>query len=218
MLTIFGFPTSPFVRKVLVVAQEKGLAFDLVPATPHQPTDEFLAASPFRMMPAMRDGDFTLADSTAIALYLDARHPSPALLPGNPEARGKAVLFDEFADTLLADCARAIGFNRWIGPTLLGIEGDAAAADAAEAKVQPLLDWLESELGAGWLAGDTFSLGDIAVACALRTMAYGMDVATRPRTAAWLERVHSREAWREIAAIEAQMVAAAQESGAHKQG
>lgn len=218
MLTIYGFPTSPFVRKALVVAKEKELEVDLVPATPHKPTPEFLAASPFRMMPAMRDGDFTLADSTAIAVYLDSKHPLPPILPVDPQARGCSVMLDEFADTLLADCARAIGFNRWIGPTLLGIEGDAAAADAAEAKAHPLLDWLETQAGDSWLAGESFSLADISVACALRTMAYGMDVATRPNTAAWLERVHARPAWREIATIEAQMVAAAQESGAHQQG
>lgn len=217
MITIYGFPTSPFVRKALVVAKEKALEVDLVPATPHKPTPEFLAASPFRMMPAMRDGDFTLADSSAIALYLDARHPSPPLLPDDPETRGKAVLFDEFADTLLADCARAVGFNRWIGPQLLGIEGDAEAADAAEARVEPLLDWLEEQISDQWLTGTQFTLGDIAVACALRTMAYGMDVATRPQTAAWLGRVHDRTAWREIDTIEAQMVSAAQDSGAHKQ-
>ncbi len=81
MLTIYGFPTSPYVRKVLLVAQEKGVAFDLVPATPHKPTDAFLAASPFRMMPAIDDDGFTLADSSAIALFLDAKHPAPPLLP-----------------------------------------------------------------------------------------------------------------------------------------
>ncbi len=218
MLTIFGFPTSPYVRKVLVIAQEKGLPFELVPATPHKPTEAFLAASPFRMMPAIDDDGFTLADSTAIAVYLDSKVPAPPLLPEDAQARGRAMLFDEFADTLLADHARAVGFNRWIGPVLLGIDGNMRAADAAETKAQPLLDWLEEQVpDTGWLAGADFSLADIAVACALRTMAYGMDVAARPRTAAWLERVHARPAWREIAAIEAQKIADAETSGEHRQ-
>lgn len=216
MLTIYGFPTSPYVRKVLVVAEEKGLAYELAPATPHKPTPEFLAASPFRMMPAMEDDGFALADSTAIALYLDAKHPDPPLLPAAAQARGRAMMFDEFADTLLADNARAIGFNRHIGPVLLGVEGNSTAADAAEAKAGPLLDWLEEQASGDWLAGD-FSLADIAVACALRTMAYGMDVATRPQTAAWLERVHARPAWHEIARIEAQLFDAAKASGEHRQ-
>lgn len=217
MLTIYGFPTSPYVRKVLVVAEEKGLEYTLVPATPHKPTPAFLAASPFRMMPAMEDDGFALSDSTAIAFYLDARHPQASLLPVEPQARGRTLMFDEFADTLLADRARAIGFNRHIGPVLLGIAGNQEAADAAEAGAVPLLDWLEEQVGQGWLTGD-FSLADIAVACALRTMAYGMDVATRPRTAAWLERVHARPAWQTVAATEAALFAAAKDSGEHRTG
>ena len=216
MLTIYGFPTSPYVRKVLVVAEEKGLAYELAPATPHKPTPEFLAASPFRMMPAMEDNGFALADSTAIAIYLDAKHPAPLLLPADLRARGRAIMFDEFADTLLAVYARAIGFNRHIGPVLLGVEGNAEAADTAEAKAGPLLDWLDEQAGSDWLAGD-FSLADIAVACALRTMAYGMDVATRPQMAAWLERVHARPAWQAIATTEAQLFEAAKASGEHQQ-
>lgn len=118
-MIIFGFPTSPYVRKCLHIAEEKSVGTQLVPATPHKPTPEFLAASPFRMMPAMQDGEFRLADSTAIAFYLDAKYPVPALLPAdtpdNAEARGRTMWLDEFADTVLADSARAIAFNRYIG-------------------------------------------------------------------------------------------------------
>lgn len=218
MLTIYGFPTSPYVRKALLVAEEKGLDYALVPATPHKPTPEFLTASPFRMMPAMEDDGFSLPDSTAMALYLDAKHPEPRLLPDDPRERGRAMLFDEFADTLLADSARAVGFNRHIGPTLLGIAGDLAAADAAEERAGPLLDWLEEQVGDDWLVGEGYSLADIAVACCLRTLAYGMDVATRPRTSAWLDRVHARPAWQAVAAKEAELFAAAEGSGEHQQG
>lgn len=218
MLTIYGFPTSPYVRKVLLVAAEKGLSVNLVPSTPHKPTPEFLAASPFRMMPAMEDDGFKLADSTAIALYLDAKHPEPALLPTDPQARGRAILFDEYADTLLADSARTVGFNRHIGPTLLGIEGDSDAADAAEARAEPLLDWLEEQVGDGWLLGDDYSLADIAVACCLRTLAYGMNVAMRPRTSDWLDRVNARPAWQQVAQRELDLFAVAEASGEHKSG
>lgn len=74
-MQIFGFPTSPFVRKALVIAAEKGANAELVEATPHKPTPEFLAASPFRMMPAMQDGNFLLPDSTAMALLSGCQIP-----------------------------------------------------------------------------------------------------------------------------------------------
>ncbi len=217
-MQIFGFPTSPYVRKVLLIAAEKGVEVDLVEATPHKPTPEFLAASPFRMMPAMAEGDFTLPDSTAIFIYLDAKYPDPPLLPADPQQRGQAMWFDEFADTILANSARGVAFNRYIGPALLGLPVNEEAAGEAEAKALPALDWLEEQVpDDGWLLS-TYSLADIAVACCLRTLAYGLDVKSRPKTAAWLGRVEARPAWIAVAEQEAAMIEAAKESGHHKAG
>lgn len=219
-MILFGFPTSPYVRKCLVIAAEKTVETQLIPATPHKPTPEFLEASPFRMMPAMQDGDFRLADSTAIAFYLDAKYPRAPLLPAdtpeNAQARGHAMWMDEFADTILSTGARGIAFNRFIGPALLGIPANEEAAAEAEAKAIPALDYLESQVPAdGWLL-DEYSLADIAVASCLKTMSYGLDVKTRAKTAAWLERVEARPAWRSVAAQEAAMIEAARASGGHK--
>ena len=215
-MKIFGFPTSPYVRKTLVIAAEKVVDVELVDATPHKPTPEFLAASPFRMMPAMADGDFTLPDSTAIFTYLDAKYPDPPLLPKPPEDRGRAMWFDEFADTILSTSARGVAFNRYIGPALLGLPANEEAAKEAEAKAHPALDWLEEQMPQdGWLL-DSFSLADIAVASCLKTLAYGMDVKTRAKTAAWLSRVEARPAWAGVAKREADAIKAAKASGRHK--
>ena len=217
-MKIFGFPTSPFVRKVLVIAAEKNAGAEFVEATPHKPTPEFLAASPFRMMPAMQDGDFSLPDSTAIAFYLDAKFPSPPLLPANAKARGRAMWMDEFADTVLSDSARGVAFNRYIGPALLGLPKNDAAGDAAEAKAHPALEYLEQQMpDDGWLLGE-YSLADIAAASCLKTLSYGLDVKARPKTAAWLERMEARPAWQEIAKLERDVIEAALASGAHKSG
>ena len=217
-MQIFGFPTSPYVRKVLVIAAEKGAEAELVEATPHKPTPEFLAASPFRMMPAMQDGDFTLPDSTAIAFYLDAKYPDPPLLPEEAQARGKAMWLDEFADTILSNSARGVAFNRYIGPALLGLPVNEEAAGEAEEKAHPALDWLEEQVPAdGWLVGG-YSLADIAVASCLKTLSYGLDVRARPRTAAWLDRIEARPAWQQVAAQEEYMIEAAKQSGAHRSG
>ena len=89
-MKIYGFPLSPFVRKVMLVAHEKNLENEIVPANPMQPSEDFLAASPYGKIPAIDDDGFQLADSTAIAVYLDAKHPAPALLPADPQARARA--------------------------------------------------------------------------------------------------------------------------------
>ena len=61
-MILYGSSLSPFVRKVLAFAGEKGLDIELKPTgdAPGQHGPEFLAASPLRKMPALVDGDFTL--------------------------------------------------------------------------------------------------------------------------------------------------------------
>jgi glutathione S-transferase len=211
-MKLYGFPLSPFVRKVLVVAQEKGLAVEVVPANPMQPSEEFLAASPYGKIPAIDDDGFKLADSTAIAVYLDAKHPDPALLPVEPQARAKAVWFDEVADTVVMAAGGPMVFNRFVKPRFLGQDCDDAVAQAAEEAVAGRLGYLESILGEdGWLDG-AFSLGDIAIASVFRTFEYTgwcLDSAAFPKLAAWNDRVRARPGWHAAAAIETQIMAAA---------
>lgn len=211
-MKLYGFPLSPFVRKVMVVAEEKGVKADLVPANPMQPTEEFLAASPYGKIPAIDDDGFLLADSTAIATYLEAKYPEPALLPSDPQARAKAVWFDEVADTVLMAAGGPMLFNRLIAPKVLGQAGDEAAAAAAEEAIAGRLGHLEQTLGEdGWLDG-AFSLGDIAIASAFKAFAYAgwqIDEAAYPKLAAWYGRVCERPAWKAVAEVENAVMSAA---------
>jgi glutathione S-transferase len=204
-MKIYGFPLSPFVRKVLVAVNEKGLAAEVVPSNPGQPDEEFLSVSPLGKIPAFRDGDFSLADSTAIVTYLEAKYPEPALLPAAPEARGRAIWFEEVADTVLTPAGAPIVLNRFLRPRIFGVEADEAAAVAAEEALKKPLGYLEGAVGDGWLDG-AFSVGDIAVASVIRTLGYTgweLDAGAYPRLTAWFGRVTAREAWQAAAEVEA---------------
>ncbi len=205
-MKIFGFPISPYVRKVHLVAAEKGVEVEMVLSDPREPLPEFLAASPFRKIPALQDGDYTLCDSTAIVTYIDAKHPEVPIFPADPAARGKAIWFEEFADTIMTAAGGKVVFNRFVGPKLLGLPGDEAAAEQGVTDLVPILAYLEGQApAAGWLAGSEFSIGDIAVAAVFRSLGYvGLepDAATHPATAAWYERVKARAAWQAVAALE----------------
>jgi glutathione S-transferase len=201
-MKIYGFPLSPFVRKVVVAAREKGLAYELIPANPSQPTEEFLTVSPFSKIPALSDGDFCLADSTAIITYLEAKYPEPALLPAEPKARGRAVWFEEVADTVLIPAGAPIVVNRFLRPKIFGTEGDEAAAKAGEEAVKKPLAYLEGAVGQGGCLDGEFSVGDVAVACTIKTLSYtgwSLDSATYPKLAAWYDRVTQRSAWQQAA-------------------
>jgi len=197
-MILYGSTLSPFVRKVMAFAGEKGVELDLKPTGFPNPEPDFCAASPFRKMPAIVDGDYCLADSSAIIHYLEAKHPEPVLIPAEPRARGRTIWFDEFADTILFGCGQKMFFNRIVSPYFLKRPGDEAVAEAAERdELPPILDYLETVVPTegGYLVGDSLTLADIAVAgpfANFRHLGMAIDPARHPRTAAYVERILSR--------------------------
>lgn len=209
-MIVYGFPLSPFVRKVLLATKEKGLDAKLVPSNPNQPDEAFLRASPFRKIPAIEDGDFRLADSTAIVAYLDAKYPEPVLIPADPEARGRAIWFEEVVDTILIPVGAPIVVNRFLRPVIFKTEGDEEAAKAADEAILKPLDYLEGVLSTGgWLAGE-YSVGDLSLACSIKTLSYAgwsLDADRHPSLVNWYARVGERPAWQLAAEQEAAVFA-----------
>jgi glutathione S-transferase len=186
------------VRKVLAFAAEKGIELDLQSTGMPNYSPEYLEASPFKKMPALRDGDYTLPDSSAIVHYLEAKHPEPALIPSDPKLRGKTIWYDEFADTILVSCGAKIFFNRIVAPRFLGKPGDLEAAEQAELNdLPPILDFLEKTVptGDGYLVGDALTLADLAVASPFANFRHtktNVDPGRYPRTVAYVDRILAR--------------------------
>lgn len=197
-MILYGSSLSPYVRKVLAFAGEKGVELDLQPTGFPNPGPEFLGASPFRKMPAFRDGDYTLADSSAIIHYLEAKHPQPALIPVDAKLRGKTIWFEEFADTILVSCGAKIFFNLIVAPRFLGKPGDEEAARQAELNdLPPILDYLERTVpdDDGYLVGDSLTLADLAVAgpfANFRHTKTNVDPGRYPRTVTYVDRILAR--------------------------
>jgi len=196
-MIVYGSTISPFVRKVMAYAAEKGIELELKPVGINDPDPQFRAASPFRKMPALVDGDYSLADSSAIIHYLEARFPEPPLIPADPRNRGRVIWFDEWADTVLFACGARMFFNRVVAPRFLGREGDLDAANTAERdELPPLLDYLESVISdSGYLDGDRLSLADIAVASPFanfRHLDLAIDADRHPRIATYVGSILAR--------------------------
>jgi glutathione S-transferase len=206
-MILFGSSLSPFVRKVLAYAAEREIEIELQPTGIGDPNPEFRKASPFGKMPGFADGDYYLADSSAIIHYLEAKYPEKPLIPAEPTARGKTIWFEEFSDTILVACGGKIFFNLVVAPRFLGLPGDPEAARQAELNdLPPILDYLESVVPGegGYLVGDSLTLADIAVASPFanfrhtntrvdpgkypRTVAYVDRMLERPSLASWIER------------------------------
>jgi glutathione S-transferase len=199
-MIVYGSSLSPFVRKVLAFAAEKGIEVESQPLGLGSQDPAFREASPFGKIPGFRDGDFAISDSSAIVAYLEAIRPEPNLIPTEAKARARTIWYDEFADTILSACGAKMFFNRVVAPRFLGREGDLAAADAAEAnELPPLLDYLESVIPeSGFLVEDRLTLADIAVASPfanLRHLGVAVDEARRPKLVAYAERILARESF-----------------------
>ncbi|WP_299328591.1 glutathione S-transferase family protein [Parasphingopyxis sp.] len=210
-MIIYGASLSPFVRKTVAFANEKSVEFEHRDRMPGADDPEFRECSPFGKIPGLRDGDYCLSDSTAIAHYLEAKNPDPALIPAEAEARGKVMWFDEFADTIFVAVGGVIFFNRVVA-TFMGQEPDEAAAVTAETEtLPPILAFIEKTLADGreWLVGDNLTLADIAVAAPFKNLDYGraaVDWDAYPKTQAFKDRVLGRDSFAELLAKDAAMV------------
>jgi glutathione S-transferase len=213
-MILYGASLSPFVRKVGAILGEKGLDFEHKPVPPGTDDPEFKQCSPFGKIPGFRDGDYCLADSSAIVHYLEAKHPGSAMIPADADARGKTMWFEEVADTVLVPPMGAIFWNRVVAK-LMGTEPDeAAAVNAEENTLPPVLAYLESQLADGrdYLVGDSVTLADIAVASPFKNLEYGranIDWGAYPKLKAFVDRILARDSFAPMLEADMAMIGAA---------
>jgi glutathione S-transferase len=89
-LLIIGSYLSPYVRKVLVCLEIKGIAYEVDHIVPFFGDDRFSKLSPLRRIPVLVDADLVLTDSSVICEYLEDLKPSPAVLPADIRDRARA--------------------------------------------------------------------------------------------------------------------------------
>ncbi|WP_454830460.1 glutathione S-transferase family protein [Pseudoxanthomonas wuyuanensis] len=208
---IIGNYLSPYVRKVLVCLQLKGIDYEIDPIAPFVGDERFSRISPLRRVPVLIDGDLTLNDSTVICQYLEDRQPQPALYPADIADRARARWLEEYADSLLGDVIVWRMFYQIGVKRLLFNEAtnEEVVRKAREEELPAALDYLEPQMPeSGFLFGDV-SIADIAIACFLRNAAlvrYQVDTQRWPRTAQWLKRMLALPAFQSLAVYENHML------------
>jgi len=212
---VYTIPGSPFGRAVLATLEEKGARYRLEAMTPQQMrTPEHLARHPFGRMPILEHGDFRLYETQAILRYLDRVVPGPFHTPADPEAAARMDQLMNVNDWyLFPGAAAVIGFQRVVGPKLLGAPTDEAAVAAAVPKTQLAIDVIASELGAkSYLVGERATLADFMLAPQLAFLAVTPEWATLSAPHAnlvrWLDRMNEHPGmqattWERVAALAA---------------
>jgi glutathione S-transferase len=208
---IVGSYVSPYVRKVLVVLDQKGIPYEIDPIIPFMGNDAFSQLSPIRRIPVLTDDRVTLSDSTVICEYLEDRYPKPALRPDDVVARARARWLEEFADTRMGEVFIWRLFNQVIiNPFLWGEPTDPAVLERTlQHDIPHVLDYLESEVPAdGFLFGD-LSLADVSIASFFRNARYArwrIDGARWPCLSAFVGRVLALPSFTKLAPFEDAMM------------
>lgn len=191
---IVGSYLSPYVRKVLVCLDLKGIAYRIDPIVPFFGNDEFTRISPVRRIPVLIDDRVTLPDSSVICEYVEETHPDPPLLPRHPVERARARWLEEYADTRIGEVLIWRLFNQRVINRF--VWGEAAHEEvlrkALEEEIPQILDFLETRLPEDGHLFGAIGIADIAIAAPFRNASFArfsVDAARWPVTAAFVARV-----------------------------
>jgi glutathione S-transferase len=204
-MIVHGATPSPFFRKVIVVLEEKGVAYSTKDTAPFPKTPELLERHPLGKIPfAEVDGAF-IPDSSVICAYLERAHPENPTLPADPKQAARALFLEEYSDTKLNEAVGGIFFERFVKPNVFQQETDEArVAEGIENELPGPLDYLESQVPAdGWLAGD-FSVADAAVGSQLGSLQFArveLDAKRWPKLAAYRDRLFARPSFKKALAF-----------------
>jgi glutathione S-transferase len=208
---IVGSYVSPYVRKVLVVLDVKGIPYEIDPIIPFFGNDEFSKLSPIRRIPVFTDDRITLSDSTVICEYLDDRHPTPAVRPADPVDRARARWLEEFADTRMGEVLIWKLFNQaLINPFVWGVPTDKDILERTLTEDIPhVLDYLEGEVPASGFLFGTLATADASIASFFRNARYArfkIDAARWPKAAAYVDRVLATTSFQKLVQFEDAMM------------
>ncbi len=198
-------------QRVLWLLEELGVPYEIKPYRRDAKTmlapPELRAVHPLGKSPVITDDGLTLAESGAIVEYLADKYGQGRLSPppGTPE-RVRYTYWMHFAEgsampplllKLIFDRMKTGPMPFFVRPVARAI-ADRALGAFVLPNIQRNLDFMEGELGRSeWFAGPAFSAADIQMSFPLEAARArgGLDE-KRPRLMAWLERIHSRPAYR----------------------
>jgi glutathione S-transferase len=200
MLVIWGRNNSVNVQKVLWCCEEMELGYKRIDAggsfgIVHTP--QYWGLNPNGLVPTIDDDGFVLWESHAIVRYLAAKHAAGRLWPEDLRIRAEADRWMDWKHTTFWPALRTL----FLGLVRTAPEQrDPRALEESRSKTAEVLGVVEARLKtAEYLAGDSFTMGDIALGCGIwRWMALPIERPVLPGVQRWFESLAQRPAYRKI--------------------
>jgi len=128
MLKFYYNPISVNARRVWVALLEKQIPFELILVNldGDQFDDDFTAINPLQRIPAIVDNGLRVVESLAILDYLEAKYPTPSLMPSESEAIATVRMIETI--TVVELQPATIPLTR----PLVGLEVDPQKLEAAQ--------------------------------------------------------------------------------------
>jgi glutathione S-transferase len=161
-VALLGDPRSTYVRTARIGLAEKGVQYAFEPAPPHTPA--ILEIHPFGRIPAFRDGDVRLFETSAILRYVEEAFPGPSLLPGNIRDRAIAEQWVSAINCYFYDLAIRRYVLQYVFPKGADGKPDRAVIDAAAKELAEKLAIFERGYARSFLAGQQPTLPDYFLA------------------------------------------------------
>jgi glutathione S-transferase len=163
-MKLIAAAVSPYSRKVRIVLAEKRMEYDLVLDSPLDPATRVPEYNPLGKVPVLvLDDETTLFDSRVIVEYLDSASPVGRLIPDDTRQRIQVRRWEALADGC-TDAAIAVVMEQRRPPANQNAESLARQQGKVDRAVRAMADELAERK---WCAGDSYSLADVAVGCAL---------------------------------------------------
>lgn len=193
MLKFYHYPISPNSHRVWITLLEKGLEFELIEIkiNGEQFKPEFLAISPFHHIPALVDDDFNIVESLAILDYLEAKYPTPAMLPSNPKDLAIVRMVELVTVNELLPAATALL------PVMLGLPGDVEKIEQGKQKSSVVLKFFEGLLDSRpFFGSENITLAEAVAGTIIPLLPpLGVPFSDYPKLSAWCLRLTTRPSW-----------------------
>ncbi|KAJ8264726.1 hypothetical protein GJAV_G00153230 [Gymnothorax javanicus] len=156
--------------------------------------EEFGKITMIRKVPAIRDGDFTLAESIAILIYMAEKYHTPDhWYPADMLKRARVNEYLSWQHTAMRMHGLKIFWFKIMIPKIMGQEFPKERMDSAMEDLEGSLNMVEKKFLQDWpfIAGSEISLADlVAIVEIMQPVAAGVDVFSgRPKLTAWRDRV-----------------------------